>query len=209
MVEARVYLALFSLFMMPGLVACAKPKARVNMNPSIPFGIDQARSRVEERVASIPPLADADITHAPDLDVAGMYAFSVMPRAVGKAGEVIYLVGPDELLTAGAAEVFDKLMERLGVGKTPNVLDVPTFAHLFLRIRVLRHGALLERPDGHPLMRSRQLPARQFAAPHYEFGPHGARYRFWVFDTDHFVPVSWDVRIAPNGATTFTTEELR
>lgn len=172
------------------------------------FNLEQARKQVEERIAAIPFLRDSDIAHASDLDVAGLYAFSVLPRTTGKAGEVIHLVGPDELLTGGTAADFDKLMLRLGVGKTPNVLDLPAFAHLFLRLRVLRHGVLLERPDGHPLVRPDQLPAKKFTPPNYDFDADGAHYRFWVFDTDRFVPVFWDVRIAPNGSTTFTTQEL-
>jgi hypothetical protein len=148
-----------------------------------------------------------DIVHVSDLDTAGLFAFSVMPRAIGKAGEVIFLVGPDEMLSGGTAAHFDRLMARLGVGKTPNVLDVPSFAHRFLRLGVLRHGVVLERPDAHPLIKPGQLPARRFLPPTYNFDADGARYRFWVFDTDRFVPVFWDVRIAPSGVTSFTTEE--
>lgn len=172
-----------------------------------PFDLEQARKRVEDRVASIPPLGEADIAHASDLDVAGLYAFSVMPRATGKAGEVIYLVGRDEILTAGTPADFDQLMMCLGVGRTPDALDMTRFAHLFLRLRVLRRGVLLERANGHPLLRPEQLPAGQFTPPHYNFDADGARYRFWVFDTDRFAPVWWDVRIAPNGTTAFTVQE--
>jgi hypothetical protein len=174
---------------------------------NFPFDLEQARKRVEERVTSNELLGEVNIVHASDLDTAGLYAFSVTPRAIGRAGEVIFLVGPDEMLTAGTAVDFDRLMARLGVGKTPNVLDVPSFAHRFLRLRVLRHGVVLERPDAHPLIKPRQLPARRFLAPTYGFDANGARYRFWVFDTDRFVPVFWEVRIAPSGATSFTTEE--
>jgi hypothetical protein len=172
-----------------------------------PSDLERARKQVEARVASIPPLSESDIAHASDLDVAGLSAFSVMPRATGKAGEVIYLVGRDEILTAGTPADFDKLMTRIGVGQTPNALDVPAFAHLFLRLRVLRHGALLERADGHPLLRPGQIPAGQFTPPLYNFDATGAHYRFWVFDTDRFEPILWDVRIAPNGATTFTEQK--
>jgi hypothetical protein len=171
------------------------------------FSLEQARKRVEERVASNELLGEVDIIHVPDLDTAGLYAFSVTPRAIGRAGEVIFLVGPDEMLTAGTASDFDSLMARLGVGTTPNVLDLPAFARRFLRLRVLRNGVLLERPDAHPLIKPGQLPARRFLPPTYDFGADGARYRFWVFDTDRFVPVFWDVRVAPSGATTFATEE--
>lgn len=171
-----------------------------------PFDSEQARKRVEEKVASIPPLLDSDIARVPDLEVAGLYAFSVMPRSIGKAGEVIYLVGPNEMLTAGTPADFDSLMSRLEIGKKADVLDMETFARLFLRLRVLRHGEILERPDGHALLRPGQLPARKFAPPLYEFDPGGARFRFWVFDTDLMEPVFWDVKVAPNGETTFTSD---
>lgn len=173
----------------------------------LPFNLEQARKRVEERVASDEFLGEADIVHATDLDTAGLYAFSVTPRAIGRAGEVIFLVGADEMLTAGTAADFDRLMARLDAGKTPNVLDLPAFARRFLRLRVLRNGVVLEKPDAHPLIKPGQLPTRRFIPPTYDFDADGARYRFWVFDTDRFVPVFWDVRIAPSGATTFTTEE--
>lgn len=173
----------------------------------VPFNLEQARKRVEERVASNQVLGEADVVHVPDLDTAGLYAFSVTPRAIGRAGEVIFLIGPDETLTAGTAADFDRLMARLNVGTTPNILDLPRFARRFLRLRVLRNGVMLERPDAHPLIKPGQLPARRFLPPTYDFGADGARYRFWVFDTDRFVPVFWDVRVAPSGATTFATEE--
>ena len=171
------------------------------------FNLEQARKRVEERVASNEVLGEVDIAHVPDLDTAGLYAFSVMPRAIGRAGEVIFLVGPDEMLAAGTAADFDRLMARVGIGTTPNVMDLFAFARRFLRLRVLRNGVVLERPDAHPLIKPGQLPARRFLPPTYDFGADGARYRFWVFDTDRFVPVFWDVRVAPSGATTFATEE--
>lgn len=171
------------------------------------FNLEQARKRVEERVASNELLGEVDIIHVPDLDTAGLYAFSVTPPAIGRAGEVIFLVGPDEMLTAGTGADFDSLMARLGVGTTPSVLDLPAFARRFLRLRVLRSGVVLERPDAHPLIKPGQLPARRFLPPTYDFGADGARYRFWVFDTDRFVPVFWDVRVAPSGTTTFATEE--
>ena len=173
----------------------------------LPFNLEQARKRVEERVASTELFGEVDLVHTPDLNTAGLYAFSVMPRATGRAGEVIFLVGPDEMLTAGTAADFDRLMASLGVGTVQNVLDLPAFARRFLRLRVLRNGVVLERADAHPLIKPGQLPARRFLPPTYDFGADGARYRFWVFDTDRFVPVFWDVRVAPSGATTFTTEE--
>lgn len=173
----------------------------------VPFDLEQARKRIEERVASNEVLGEADVVHVPDLDTAGLYAFSVMPRATGRAGEVIFLVGPDEMLAAGTTADFDRLMARVGVGTTPNVLDLPEFARRFLRLRVLRNGVVLERADAHPLLQPGQLPARRFLPPTYDFGADGARYRFWVFDTDQFGPVFWDVRVAPSGATTFATEE--
>jgi len=173
----------------------------------LPFNLEQARKRVEERVASNEVLGETDTVHVADLDTAGLYAFSVTPRAIGRAGEVIFLVGPDEMLAAGTASDFDRLMARVGVGATPNVLDLPAFVRRFLRLRVLRNGVVLERRDAHPLIKPGQLPAHRFLPPTYDFGADGARYRFWVFDTDRFVPVFWDVRVAPSGATTFATEE--
>jgi hypothetical protein len=168
-----------------------------------PMDPAEARRIVEEHIASIPLLADAEVVAARDLDVAGLRAFSVLPRLTRRAGEVIYLVGPGEMLTSGTAGDFDRLMARLGGGTA--ALDVQRFAHLFLSLRVVRHGDVLERADGHLLLKPGQLPACRFSPPRVDVDDAGARYRFWVFDADWMEPVFWDVRVAPGGATTFTS----
>jgi hypothetical protein len=140
----------------------------------------------------------------PELDVAGLYAFSVMPAVTREAGEIIQLVGPGEMLTSGSAEDFQSLMARLGVGQAPNVMDVQAFARLFLRLLAVRRGVVLEAPDGHVLLQAGQLPPEKFAPPRADFDDHGARYRFWTFDTDRMEPAFWDVRVARDGATTIT-----
>ena len=111
-----------------GLVLCAvtsnlHTESQSKMNTHISFDSEQAQRRVEEKISSIPPLKDSDVARVPDLDVAGLYAFSVMPRSVGRAGEVIYLVGPNEILTAGSPADFNRLMSRLDVGTKADALD--------------------------------------------------------------------------------------
>lgn len=196
---------------LPFVVLILFSACRTDMSTSMPtptrFDLNQAAARVRERVANIPPLAESDIAHVPDLDVPGWYAFSVLPRSTGLAGEVIYLVGPDEMLTAGTAADFNRIMQQLEVGAKPNVLDIEKFAHLFLRLRVLRHGVLLEKPDGHPLLPAGSLPASKFTPPQYRFDPNGANFKFWVFDTDRLEPVFWNVHVAPDGTTTFSETE--
>jgi hypothetical protein len=175
------------------------------MSTAAPIDPAQARTIIEKHIASIPVLADAEVTPVPDLDVAGLRAFSVLPRLTGEAGEVIYLVGPHEMLTSGNPGDFDSLMARLGGGTAAAPFDVQRFAFLFLRLRVLRRGAVLESADGHSLLEPGQLPACRFSPPQVDVDHAGARYRFWVFDTDRMEPVFWDVRVAPGGATTFTS----
>lgn len=193
----------FVLVFLMVFTACQTNHSTAMQTPTT-FDLNQAEKRVRDRVAAIPPLSDSDIAHVSDLDVPGWYAFSVMPRSTGLAGEVIYLVGPTESLTAGTAADFNRIMQQLGVGARPNVLDMAKFAHLFLRLRVLRHGVLLEKPDGHPLLPAGKLPASKFTPPRYQFDQSGANYNFWVFDTDRLEPVFWNVHVAPDGTTTFS-----
>jgi hypothetical protein len=174
-----------------------------NIEVSKTFSPEEALKKVDELLAGFAPMQDADIARVPQLDAAGLYAFSAMPRLTGKAGEVIYLVGPGEVLSGGTASDFDSLMARLGVGREPGVLDVHTFARYFMRLRVLRRGVVLDQPDGHVLLDPSQLPPEKFAPPRADFGDEGARYRFWMFDTDRLEPAYWDVRVASDGRTTF------
>ncbi|MBN1316571.1 MAG: hypothetical protein JXA42_13930 [Anaerolineales bacterium] len=166
------------------------------------FNVEIAKARLREHVDSIPPSQGATIARTPDMDVAGLLAFSVMP-STGLAGEVIYLVGPDEMLSSGVHSTFDTVMQRLGVGKTPDVLDVHRFAQLFLRLRANRHGVVLDSFDGHPLLKPDQLPKSKFSLPAASFDENGTRYRFWIFDTDHLEPYLIDALVAEDGTTTF------
>lgn len=172
---------------------------------STEFTPEQAEERLRQHISQIPPLADAIIARVPDLDAAGLYAFSVMPRLTGRAGEVLYLIGSSDMLTSGQPTDFDKLMQRLGVGKKAGILDVHAFAHLFLRLRALRRGVVLDSPNGHVLLRPEQLPSARFSAPKADFDSLGSHYHFWMFDTDRMEPIFWDVRVAPNGITSFTS----
>jgi hypothetical protein len=95
-------------------------------------------------------------------------------------------------------------MRATKVGANPDVLDVHTFAHLFIRLRLLRRGVVLDRPDGHVLLRPNQLPAERFVAPQASFDAQGAHYRFWMFDTDRMEPSYWEVRVATDGTTSYT-----
>lgn len=171
------------------------------------FKPEEAEARLREHIAEIPPSKDAVVARAPDLDVAGLYAFSVIPSATGLAGEMHYLVGPHEMLTSGWPSDFDKIMKRLAVGQNPEVLDVHTFARLFLPLCALRRGVVLEQPNGHILLRLRPelLPSGQFSPPQVDFDANGTRYRFWTFDADRMESVFWDVQVAPDGTTSFAS----
>lgn len=193
------------------LCACHGKSAKVEttltisatQQPAGEFSVELAEARLREYIDSIPPSQGSTIARTPDLDVAGLLAFSVMP-STGLAGEVIYLVGPDEMLSSGVHTTFDTLMRNLGVGQAPDTLEVHRFAQLFLRLRANRHGVVLDKFDGHPLLKPDQLPKKAFSQPEASFDKNGARYRFWIFDTDHLEPFFFDVLVAPDGTTTFT-----
>ncbi len=170
--------------------------------PSTEFTPETALARVREHVESIPPSRGSIIARVPDLDVAGLLAFSAMPNT-GLAGEITYLVGPDELLSTGLRTTFDLVMNRLGVGRSPGLLTVHRFARLFMRLRAHRRGVVLDAPDGHILLRPEQLSPEEFSPPVSSFDDQGAHFRFWIYDTDHFEPAFFDVTVAPDGTTDY------
>ena len=167
-----------------------------------PLSLDEAQKTLVQYISNISFLEDATVSHVPDLDIAEFYAFSVLPKT-GLAGEVIYLVGPEKILTSGNPEDFEYLMEKLNVGRNPNTLDVHTFAKLFLRFRVVRRGTILDTLDSEPLILPGRISAEQFTPPEVEYSDKGVTYRFWVFDTNLFEPVYWEVHVTPDGKTQF------
>lgn len=171
------------------------------------FDAAQAELRVRNHLASIPPLAGSMIARDTELDVAGAFAFSVLPRLSGLAGEIIYLVATDRMFTSGSAEDFDQLMARLGAGKSADALPLERLCRLFVRLRVVRQGIVLQRVDGHPLLKPGQIPSERFVAPRRDVGATGAHLQFWFFDTLRQEPVLYDVLIAPDGKTTFKEEK--
>lgn len=168
------------------------------------FSPQQAEEKLRHHLKHSPAQSDITITYVRDLDIADLFAFSVMPAATGLAGENVYLVGPDEILKAGTD--FDIVMKRLGVGQSASTLDINTLANLFLRFRVLRRGVILEQLDGHALLRPGQLTEDKFHAPRAGLDAEGAHFQFWTFDTDWLEPVYWDVRVEPGGTTSFTSD---
>jgi hypothetical protein len=116
---------------------------------------------------------------------------------------VIYLMGPDEMLSTGLRTTINEIMARLEVGTKPGVLDVHRFAYIFLRLRAHRRGVVLDAPDGHVLLQPGQLPDDQFTPPEATLDEKGAHFRFWIYETGLMEPLYFDVLVAPDGTTTF------
>jgi hypothetical protein len=165
------------------------------MQPTIT--VDEAQRRVTAHVASIPPLAGARIGRAVQLDCAGFYAFAVTAPAA--AGFQIFLVDDQALIGTGQPEAtFAEVARRMAAaGEIP---DVHRFAQLFLNLRALRPGVVLDAPDTSPLVRPEDLPG--FAPPSAETTATGTRYRFWALDTRRGQPGFWDVELGRDGAVT-------
>jgi hypothetical protein len=169
------------------------------------FDQTAARAKLDQLLAASTFLRGASVGPVPELDAAGMYAFSAMPASTGKAGEVLFWIGPDEVLSsAQAPRDFDRMMAKLGVGARRDALDAHQLARLFVRFRALRRGAILDRPDGHVLLKPGQIPADRFAPPRLTTDASGAHLAFWMFDTDRMEPAFFQVDVAPDGKTTFT-----
>jgi hypothetical protein len=164
---------------------------------------DIAMARVRNAIEGIPGMDAVDIAPVPLLDAGGYRAYSVMPRATREAGEVLFWVGPNDMLSSRQPSEFDELMARMGVGEREGSIEPARFAELFLPFRALRRGVVLSRPDEHPLIQPGSLPEDRFTPPVATWDETGVSFRFWTFDTDHYQPVYWDVRVARDGSTTF------
>ena len=125
--------------------------------------------------------------------------------STGMAGELLYLVNDDQILTSGQPDDFNTLMDYLNAGTNQHMLDVHTFANLFLRLRANRRGVILDTHDGHILLTKDMLSSRDFSPPQSSVDDLGVHYQFWVFDTDRLEPVFFDVTVQPDGMVTFDT----
>jgi hypothetical protein len=168
-------------------------------------GFDQkaARDKLDQMLATSSLMKDAYVGPVPELDAAGMYAFSAMPRSTGKAGEILYWIGPEEVLSTGQPDKdFDRLMAKLGVGAKPDAIEVHRLAYLFVRMRAMRRGVILDKPDGHVLLKPGAIPPDQFAPPAMSTDARGTHLAFWMFDTDFLAARRYQVDVAPDGTTT-------
>lgn len=177
--------------------------------PDHPASPDRAaaRAQIDALVAERPFLRGAWVAPVPELDVDGFVAFSAMPPSTGKAGELLYWVGADQILSSGQApRDFDRLMAALRIGDDAGAasdLGAARLALLFLRFRALGRGVVLDRPDGHVLLKPGAIPPDRFHPPQLRHDASGAHLAFWYYDTDRFAAGRWQVDIAPGGATRF------
>ena len=170
-------------------------------------GFDQqaAREKLDQILATSSFMKDAYVGPVPELDAAGMYAFSAMPPSTGKAGEMLYWIGPQEVLSTGQPDKdFDRLMAKLGVGAKADAIEVHRLAYLFVRMRAMRRGVILDKPDGHVLLKPGTILLDQFAPPTMSTDARGTHLAFWMFDTDFKAPRHYQVDVAPDGTTTFS-----
>jgi hypothetical protein len=174
---------------------------------SQPTAEQRAKQRLRTHIDTISFLKASDIARLPDLDIAGYYAFSVMPVVTGRAGEITYLVNDQEILSSGQPSHFDKIMKWVLEDKVSSPIDVETFARLFLRMKAIRYGVLLYTPDGHILLEGNPIPLEIFEPPSMTGTSEGINCRFWVYDTDRFEPVFWEVWVKRDGSTTFTSRQ--
>lgn len=170
------------------------------------FTRQQAENRLRQRIAQTPFLQGAILNPIFELDIGGYFVFSVLPKT-GLAGEVIYVVGPEDILSSGRIQDFDTLMSRLGVGWKKDAIEPLAFARLFLRMVARRHGDVLESIEGESMLRPGQLSPERFFAPKSWFDDDGAHFTFWVYDTDSMKPSLWEVHVAADGKTTSSEDK--
>jgi hypothetical protein len=198
------------------VVACNGPEENTTMwkvqseeNQTVSdFTAEDARSQLRQHLSENPFLKNARVSRMPKLDVASYYAFSAVPP-YGRVGEAVFLVTENTILSSTQPIAdFKKLMVDLGVGQSPDALEISIFASLFLRFHVLRRGIVLEQPDGHPLLQENPIPPNKFTQPQSTFDEQtGAHYVFWAFDTDRMKAILWEVQVSPDGTTSYTSSE--
>ncbi|MEO8414749.1 MAG: hypothetical protein ABI472_13875 [Ginsengibacter sp.] len=167
---------------------------------------EEALIRLKKYLADISFFNEASFTLLPELAILDYYVFSVMPKITGRMGEVTYLVNDEEILN-GQPDHFDKLMKKITENKL--ILSIEIFAKLFFRMEDLRYGVILEKPDGHALIKAQQLPFSIFTPPSRNKTADGVNYKFWFFDTDRLVPVFYDVLVNKQGEIKYTSQEFK
>lgn len=203
----RTYLVIYPLAFLSILNACDRTTAEnakdkttdilnVNMTP---------QQVLEAHLAKHDIFKDANVVEVPDLDIVGYSAFSMTPKSTGRAGEVFYLVKDQEILSSGS-NTLDIVMKQLN--ESNQTLDVHEFAMFFLRFKVVRHGVVLDSHDGHVLMEPNHLPESDFSPPLLTEETDSLNYTFWIFDTDRYIPVFYDIQVGKNGQIEFETKEL-
>ena len=203
----KTYLVIYPLAFLSLLNACdnamtenTKEKttdiSNVNMTP---------QQVLEAHLAKHSIFKDANVVRASDLDIAGYTAFSMTPKSTGRAGEVYFLVKDQEILSSGS-NTLDIVMKQLIASN--QTLDVYEFAAFFLRFKVVRYGVVLDTHDGHVLMEPNHLPESDFSPPSFNEGADGLNYSFWIFDTDGYIPVYYDIHVRTDGQVEYETKEL-
>lgn len=163
------------------------------------FTEKEALQNLEDKINGMEWFSNASIGRIPEMDAGGLFTFSIMPERIGKAGEVIYMVGQDRILTSGNDDDFKWLINRLGAGKKENTISLAHFVELFLRMRAGRRGVLLYEIDGHVLLKHGQIPAGKFVKPSVTVKENTVNYSFWIFDTDRYIPVFYTVVVYADG----------
>src|SRR5688572_26247501 len=78
-----------------------------------------------------------------DIDVNGFYGFSLFPKDLGKAGEILFLAGDNVVIRGGSSDDFKFLMARLILSETNLTID--KFALLYSRLFLFRRSVLLNK----------------------------------------------------------------
>lgn len=123
----------------------------------------------------------------PDIDVPGFTGFSLFPENVGKAGEIIFLVGNEKVLISGSKEDFSFLMQDLLT--TGSEISLEKFALLYIRFYKLQHGILLHPETITDFNDKKEFFSNQYTEQEFRYDKTELFFNFWILNTDAFMPV--------------------
>jgi len=175
------------------------------MKTSDPLSTMSPEEVLKEHLANHSLSEEATITRTEDLDILEYSAFVWTPKSTGRAGQIFFLVKEGEVLSSGS-NTLDLVMKELI--ESNDALSVHDFAKYFLPFKVVRYGVVLDTHDGHVLMEPDHLPESEFSIPSRTETEDGLNYSFWIFDTDRYIPVYFDVTVKNDGKIDYTTKEL-
>ena len=167
--------------------------------------MQEARDHLQQYLLDKPLLKDAYVTRLANLDAGDYFGFYLMPKTTGRAGEVFFLTDGKEVLSSGKPDSFNRIIKHLfNKGIVPGITKLAT---LFLRLKALRNGEILDNTNT-DLVTFQRTGTALPAPPSFYQKSEAFVYEFWLFDTDHRLPVFFSIAISKTREVSHLTKEI-